>query len=321
MSALTTRRLAELTAALPLPVVAAPMTRVSGPEIVGAACAAGIIGSMPVHNAASTGELDAQLTGLTRTLGSGFELVVPNLVVHRSNTRLTADLECLADHRVSAVIASVGSPDHIVEPLHRAGIAVLADVATVRHADRAAAAGVDGLVLLTAGAGGQTGAANPFAFLREVRRRFGGTLALAGGLGDGRSILAARIAGADLAYLGTRFLATTESRADADYRAAVMSAGLDDVRLTAAVSGLQSSILDGWLDRHHDPNVPGAEPRRFSHEVLTGAAPFAWSAGHAVGAVTRADAVADVVTTLIREYDAAATLARTLLDALPVRHH
>ena len=303
-------RLHTLIAELRLPVVAAPMTRISGPELVAAACAAGIIGSMPAHNASTTAELDSMLTGLLSGLGDAGRLLMPNLVVHRANSRIDADLECCADHQVSAVITSVGAPDSVVRSLHRAGIAVLADVASVAHAERAVRAGVDGLVLLTAGAGGQTGAANPFAFVREVRLRFDGVIALAGGIGDGRSILAAQVAGADLAYLGTRFLATDKSRADERYRQAVLEAGLDDVRLTSRISGIPSSILQSWLDQHEpDPAITTAG---FDFGSLTDAGPFAWSAGHAVSAIRQTDSVADVVAALDAEYRSAVddTLAR-----------
>lgn len=293
--------LAEVVAGLELPVVAAPMTRVSGPEIVGAACAAGILGSFPAHNATSTEQLDAYLTGLENYLGDQSRLVMPNIVVHRSNRRLHTDIDCLVAHRIGAVIASVGAPDAIIAPLHRAGIAVMADVASMRHARRAMSAGVDGLVLLTAGAGGQTGTANPFAFTRAVRKEFDGVIALAGGIGDGQSVLAAQVAGADLSYLGTRFLATHESRADAGYQRAVLGAEMDDVRLTSAVSGLRTSILASWLTEH----APGPGETRengFSHDVLTGGENFAWSAGHAVAAVTTSTSVAETVEALRVEY-------------------
>ncbi|HEY9311879.1 nitronate monooxygenase [Williamsia sp.] len=315
MSDMTPTRtaLADIVTSLTLPVVAAPMTRVSGPEIVGAACTAGIIGSIPAHNAPSTAHLDTLLTDLEAELGERSRLVMPNIVVHRSNRRLAADIECLAAHRIGAVIASVGAPDVIIEPLQRAGIAVLADVATMRHAQRAARAGVDGLVLLTAGAGGQTGTANPFAFVRAVRQQFDGVVALAGGIADGRSILAAQVAGADLAYLGTRFLATRESRADADYQAAVVNADLDDVRLTTAVSGLRSSVLATWIEEHFDDNSGRSASTGFSHDVLTSTEPFAWSAGHAVAAVTAITGLAVVVDTLRAEYQRAADETRAFL--------
>jgi nitronate monooxygenase len=308
----TTRKaLAEVVAAMELPVVAAPMTRVSGPEIVSAASAAGIIGSFPAHNATSTAQLDAYLTELENELGDQSRLVMPNIVVHRSNRRLDADIDCLAAHRIGAVIASVGAPDAIIEPMHRAGIAVLADVANMRHARRALSAGVDGLVLLTAGAGGQTGTANPFAFTRAVRKEFHGVIALAGGIGDGQAILAARVAGADLAYLGTRFLATRESRADASYQRAVLGAEMDDVQLTSAVSGLRTNVLGSWLaEQSLDA---GGTRDSFSHDVLTGEENFAWSAGHAVAAVTTSTGVAETVEALRVEYRQAADGLRNFL--------
>jgi nitronate monooxygenase len=162
------------------------MTAVSGPELVIAACRMGVIGAFPTHNAPSTEVLDDWLDRFTTELTPTSAPVAANLVVHRSNRRLIADVECLQRHGVELVITSVGSPDHVVGPLHDMGAQVYADVASVGHARRALAAGVDGLVLLTAGAGGQTGWANPFAFLRAVREHFAGPLVLAGGITDGR---------------------------------------------------------------------------------------------------------------------------------------
>jgi nitronate monooxygenase len=176
---------------LTVPVVAAPMTDVSGPDLVVAACRAGVIGSFPTHNAASTDELERWLVRIADGLAGRAEHARPaapigaNLVVHRTNARLSGDLRAVIRGGVEVVIASVGSPRAVVDPLHDAGIVVLADVASLRHVDRAVDAGVDGLVLLTAGAGGQTGWANPFAFLRAVRQRYDGIVVLAGGVSDG----------------------------------------------------------------------------------------------------------------------------------------
>ncbi|GAB1512586.1 NAD(P)H-dependent flavin oxidoreductase [Actinophytocola sp. KF-1] len=168
--------------------------------------------------------------------------------MHRTNERLAADVDCLVRRRVEIVITSVGSPAAVVGPLHDAGCLVFADVATMRHVDRALDVRVDGLVLLTAGAGGQTGSANPFAFVRAVRARFDGPIVLAGGVSDGAAVLAARALGADLCYLGTKLIATTESLADDAYRQAVVDAGLDDVVETSLPSGLPANFLRSWWE-------------------------------------------------------------------------
>ena len=238
---------------LRLPAMAAPMTDVSGPELVAAVCAAGVIGTFPTHNAADSGELERWLHRIGEQVaartppGRGAAPVGANLVVHRSNARLAGDLAAVVRGRVEVVVASVGSPREIVGPLHDAGITVLADVASLRHVQRAAASGVDGVVLLAAGAGGQTGWANPFAFLRAVRQRYDGIVVIAGGISDGAGILAAQVLGADLAYLGTRFIATTESLASPAYRDAVVAATLDDVTASTQVTGLPANVLTGWL--------------------------------------------------------------------------
>src|ERR1700722_8527653 len=250
--------------------MAAPMTDVSGPELVIAACAAGVIGTFPAHNAADRGELERwlhrigeQVTARTPP-GRRPAPVGVNLIVHRSNARLADDLRTVIRGGAELVVASVGSPREIIGPLHDAGIIVLADVASLRHVQRAAASGVDGVVLLTAGAGGQTGWANPFAFLRAVSQRYDGIVVIAGGISDGAGILAAQVLGADLAYLGTRFIATTESLASPAYRDAVVAATLDDITTSAQVTGLPANVLTGWLrgdgPSPAGPAAPGAAP-------------------------------------------------------------
>jgi nitronate monooxygenase len=211
------------------------------------------------------------------------------------------------------VVASVGTPREIVGPLHDAGIIVLADVASLRHLQRAAASGVDGVVLLTAGAGGQTGWANPFAFLRAARQRYDGIVAIAGGISDGAGILAAQVLGADLAYLGTRFIATTESLASAAYRDAVVAATLDDVTASRQVTGLPANVLTDWL-RGVDPATPraasdgpasaGPAPDGFSVDRLL-ARRGVWAAGHSVSGTDAVIGVAELVTRLERELELA----------------
>jgi nitronate monooxygenase len=225
---------------LTLPLIAAPMTAVSTPALAAAACRNGVIGSFPSHNASTAGELAAWLRAIdenlepTRRSGGSPAPLAVNIVMHPSNRRRQADLDCALAHRVELLIASVGNPAALVEPAHAAGCLVFADVATMRHVDRALAAGVDGLVLLTAGAGGQTGWLNPLAFLRAVRQHYDGTVVLAGGIADGSSLWAAQTAGADLAYMGTKFIATTESGAPDGYRQAIVAGGAPST--TAACS-------------------------------------------------------------------------------------
>src|SRR6478609_8520750 len=203
---------------LRLPLIAAPMFLVSGVELVVAACRNGVIGSFPTVNCRSPEQLDEWLGEIEQRLrrhadesGRPTAPICANLIVHRSNARLEQDLKVLLRHRPEIVITSVGSPAPVLTPLHDAGALVFADVGSIRHAERAVAAGVDGLVLLTAGAGGQTGWLNPFAFVRAVRAFFDGLVVLAGGVSDGVALRAADVLGCDLAYMGTKFIATRES--------------------------------------------------------------------------------------------------------------
>lgn len=296
---------------LTLPVIAAPMFLVSGPALVIAACRAGVIGSFPTANARSLEELEGWLFAIEEGL-AGANTVAPyaaNLIVHRSNTRLAEDLGIIVRRKVPLVIASVGSPAPVVEPVHGYGGLVFADIASMRHAEKAVAAGVDGLILLCAGAGGQTGWANPFAFVRAVREIYDGAVVLAGGIGDGVAIRAALALGADLAYLGTRFIATRESMANDRYREMLIESRMDDIVLTPAFTGLPAnmlrpSIVAAGLD-------PEALPARGRIVIDYDINPEAkrWrdirSAGHSVGAVHSAPDVAALVAELKDEFEQA----------------
>src|SRR4029450_11073740 len=207
------------------PLPPAPSFLVPGTALGVAPCRNGVIGSFPTVNCRSPEQLNEWLTDIDIRLkahadasGKPAAPVCANLIVHRSNARLAEDLQVLLRHRPEMVITSVGSPAPVIGPLHKAGALVFADVASIRHAERAVAAGADGLVLLTAGAGGQTGWLNPFGFGRAVRAFFDGPLVLAGGITDGHALRAAEALGCDLAYMGTKFIATHESMADIRYK-------------------------------------------------------------------------------------------------------
>lgn len=293
---------------LRLPLVAAPMLTVSGPDMVTAACTSGVIGAFPTANCRSVDELDDWLGELGGKLDVYDAPVAANLIVHRSNRRLEADLEVLVRRRCELVITSVGSPTGVIGDLHDAGVTVWSDVSTIHHVDRAIEAGVDGLILLTAGAGGQTGTMNAFAFVREVRRRYSGTVVLAGGIGDGASLAAARVLGADLGYAGTRFLATRESLAAPEYKAMVTGATSGDVILTDAVTGLPASFLRASLPERQAERSAGFDIAT----TLAGADGSrgsrwqdAWSAGHVTGVIEDVPSVADLVQRLTSEYAAA----------------
>ena len=241
---------ASLRDRLRLPLIAAPMFLVSGPALVTAACRAGVVGSFPTANCRTVEELDAWLAGMEDDAKRAADAEgrapapwCPNLIVHRSNPRVPEDLAAVLRHKAEIVITSVGSPEPVMKPLKDAGCLVLADVASVRHAEKAVAAGVDGLVLLTAGAGGQTGWANPFAFARAVRTFWDGIVVMAGGMADGHAVAAAQALGCDLAYMGTKFIATRESLAKDAYKQMLVSSRLDDVLLTRAFTGLETNML------------------------------------------------------------------------------
>lgn len=282
---------------LTVPAIAAPMTSVSGPDLVIAASRSGVIGSFPTHNAPTVEALDRWMDRISAELTPLDAPVAPNLVVHRTNQRRDRDLDCLIRHGVELVITSVGSPAPVVGPLHGIGCRVYADVSSLQHVARALDAGVDGLVLLTAGAGGQTGWANPFAFVRAVRERYDGAVVLAGGISDGQSMLAAEVLGVDLVYLGTRFIATHESMADDDYRSALVASTLDDVRLSTRVGGIPASLLSCWLDQHAETEASdGFDQDRLIRNSA------AWSAGHSVSGVHAVSTVKELVSMLADQY-------------------
>lgn len=288
---------------LVLPLIAAPMLRVSGPELVVAACNAGVIGAFPTKNARTTDELDAWLSQMKGRLEANAAPLCPNLIMR--DARLDEDLACIVRQRCELVITSVGSPARAVSALHDVGCLVLADVASLHHVERALAAGVDGLILLTAGAGGQTGWLNPFAFVRAVRDMTDKIVVLAGGISDGHALRASIALGCDLAYMGTKFIATEESMASPAYRQMLVDAGMDDVMLTSAFTGLPANMLR--------PSIEGAglDPKTLDEEMArlrsSGAAPRRWSdiwsAGHSVSGVARISSVRTLVELTRTEFE------------------
>lgn len=313
---------ASLRDRLRLPLIAAPMFLVSGPALVTAACRAGVVGSFPTANCRTVEELDAWLAGMEDDAKRAADAEgrapapwCPNLIVHRSNPRVPEDLAAVLRHKAEIVITSVGSPEPVMKPLKDAGCLVLADVASVRHAEKAVAAGVDGLVLLTAGAGGQTGWANPFAFARAVRTFWDGIVVMAGGMADGHAVAAAQALGCDLAYMGTKFIATRESLAKDAYKQMLVSSRLDDVLLTRAFTGLETNMLRPSIEAAGlDPdNLPARGKIDISKDINAAERdrPDAkrwkdiWSAGHSVSGVADVPTVAELIERTAAEYDSA----------------
>nr|WP_239025260.1 nitronate monooxygenase [Rhodoligotrophos defluvii] len=304
----------RISSRLKLPLIVAPMLRVSGPDLVIASCRAGAIGAFPTANARSPDELDHWLARIAGALAEGEQPCAPycpNLIIRSS--RLKDDLACLVRHRVELVITSVGSPAPVIPALHDIGCLVFADVATMAHARKAMDAGADGLVLLTAGAGGQTGWLNGFAFARAVRAIFPGPIVLAGGICDGHALRAARVLGCDLAYMGTTFIATRESMASQAYKEMLVNCDMDDVLLTRAFTGLPANMLRPSITR------AGLDPDRLDEDVSLEAArerygggtvmiegprrwTDIWSAGHSVSGVDAVMSVRELVDQIADEY-------------------
>lgn len=306
----------ELKARLRLPVVCAPMFLVSGPDLLIAASRAGVLGSLPTSNARSSEQLGQWLGVIAAALDEGGGAHLPyalNLIVRGANTpRFADDLALIEEFRPPVVITSVGKPGDVVRRVHAYGGLVFHDVATMRHAEKAIEGGVDGLILLTAGAGGHTGMANPFAFVSQVRRIWQGAILLAGAIGDGRAIRAAELLGADFAYMGTRFAATRESLASAEYKSLLVSHGMADIVTTDRISGMSANFMSGSIARAGlDPDrlPPRLGPLR--PDLPEGIKPWrdVWSAGHGVGLVDDIPDTAELVARLADEYAAARLLS------------
>jgi nitronate monooxygenase len=314
---------------LALPLIAAPMLAVSGPDLAIAACKAGVIGSFPLANARTVEGVEAWLTQIETDLSRAADEndrppapFCPNLIIKRAQMR--DELQALVRHRVEMVITSVGSPAEAIKPLHDVGCIVFADVATLHHTERAIAAGVDGLILLTAGAGGQTGWLNPLAFVRSARAMFDGPIVLAGGISDGHALWAAEVLGCDLAYMGTKFIATNESMAAPAYKKMLVESGMDDVVLTQAFTGLDTNMLrPSMIAAGLDPSTL---PPRVSNEeaakkfssmaVVEGPRRYKdiWSAGHSISGVDKIQSAAELVDRTLAEYLAARDRTALLLS-------
>ena len=316
---------ASLSEGLRLPLIAAPMLRVSGPDLVSAACCAGVIGAFPTVNARTPQELDAWLARIAADrarAGRPTAPPCPNLIMRRDPAAVADDVRVLVRHRVAMVIVSVGSPAAVVGPLHDVGCRVFADVASLRHAEKALEAGADGLVLLSAGAGGQTGWVNGFSFVRAVRAIYAGPLVLAGGVHDGAALWAARVLGCDLGMMGTRFIATPESLAGDAYRRMLVASRIDDVLLTRAFTGLDTnmlrpSIVAAGLDPAALPASTPEEARKvFGPEGSAHLRRWVdvWSAGHTVSGVDAVLPAAELIERIAAEYAAARRETAALLS-------
>jgi len=309
---------------LRLPVVAAPMFLVSNPQLVLACCQSGILGSSPALNQRESSGFEGWLEEIEAGLTADSAPYAVNLIVHGSNPRLQADLAICVKHRVPVVITSLGAVKEVVDAVHGYGGLVFHDVTTRRHAEKAAEAGVDGLIAVAAGAGGHAGTWSPFALVAEIRQFFDKTLLLSGCLNHGHEILAAQLLGADLAYMGTRFIATRESAAAADYKQMILAARAADIVHTPAVSGLPASFMRQSLEKagydlarlqdKADINY-GEKLKPINDEAK--AWKTVWSAGQGVGGIDDLPSVAELVARLDAEYRAAQSHASQLHQRWP----
>lgn len=306
-----------------LPVVAAPMFLVSGPDLVLAACKAGVIGAFPTPNCRSVADLDTWMRRITEGLAAAKAAdpqvrIAPwavNLITHSTNTRLADDLALVAKYKPPIVITALGSPKPAIDVVHGYGGAVIADVINLGLARKAAQAGVDGMACVAAGAGGHTGFLSPFAFISAVREFFGGLLIVGGGIGDGAGVAGAIAAGADLVYMGTRFIPTVESVAHQRHKDLVVEAGIDDLVVSPAITGTAASWLKQSLrEVGYDPDNMGEKPKRAydSNQSMPARWSETFAAGQGVGASKAIETTAQVVECLAGEYAAAARRFKTL---------
>jgi len=313
---------------LSLPAVAAPMFLISGPKLVIETCKSGIVGTFPALNNRTTEgfdqwltEIETALDGYTQANGKPAAPYGVNLIVHHTNPRLKADLEVVVKHKVPLVITSLGAVHEVIEAVHSYGGLVFHDVINIRHAYKAANAGVDGLICVAAGAGGHAGTLHPMPFVQEVRNIFDGTILLSGCMSTGRDIASAMQIGADLAYMGTRFINVAESEADEGYRNMIIEAGTKDIVYTAAVSGINANFLrpsleamgitkemwslKGKVDFGEELDAAKAEAKAWK---------TIWSAGQGVATIKDSMPVAALVKRLKEEFTAAIKEQQELLN-------
>ena len=302
---------------LRIPVIASPLFIVSGPELVIAQCKAGIVGSFPALNARPQEVLDEWIVRIKTELAdykaaNPDKYVAPfavNQICHKSNDRLEADMETCVKHEVPIIITSLRAPRFIVEAAHSYGGIVMHDVINIRHAKKAILEeGADGLIPVCTGAGGHAGTLSPFALVPEIRQWFDGPIALSGSIASGQSILAAQALGADLAYIGTRFIATEEANAEAGYKDMITKSAANDIVYTNLFTGVHGNYMTKSVEAAGlDPNdLPQSDPSKMNFgsggNMKQKAWRDIWGAGQGVGQITSTPSVATVVDQLEQEY-------------------
>jgi nitronate monooxygenase len=299
---------ADLRAKLRLPVMAGPMFIASTADLVIAQCRAGIIGAMPALNPRTTADLDADIARIAGSVGDAPYAI--NLVAHASNSRLAADLDVVLKHKVPIVVLALAANAGLVRQLQENGSLVFQDVIKQRHAHKCAELGVDGIIAVGTGAGGHTGDLSPFALMAEIREWWEGLLILSGCISTGRAVLAAEVLGADLAYIGSPFLASTEANTQAGFRQMIVDGSAADIVTTNCFTGVDANFLRPSLLEHGlDPanlrraagggiNIDGGGDNAKAWKEI-------WSAGQGIGAVKRSEPAADYIDRLAAEYEAA----------------
>jgi nitronate monooxygenase len=304
---------------LRLPVIGAPMFIVSTPSLVMAQCKAGIVGSFPALNARPASQLDEWLAQISEELAAYARAhphakVAPfavNQIVHASNDRLEQDLRSCVKYRVPIVITSLRPPAEVMSAVHSYGGIVFHDVINLRHAEKAAAQGVDGIIAVCAGAGGHAGLLSPFALVKQIRGIYGGTIILAGAMSTGADVLAAQALGADLAYMGTRFIATAEGNASVAYKQMLVDSRAEDIVYTSLFSGISGNYLRGSVvHTGMDPDrLPEADKTKMNFgtggNTDLKAWKDIWSAGQSVSGIREVEPVEALVERMAGEYEAA----------------
>jgi len=303
-----------------IPVIGAPLFTVSYPELVLAQCKAGIVGSFPALNARPEEKLGEWIIMMKKELNdyqnkNPEEIVAPfavNQICHHSNSRLEHDMEVCVEHEIPIIITSLRAPQFVVDAVHSYGGAVIHDVINIRHAKKAISEGADGLILVCAGAGGHAGTLSPFALVREVREFFDGLIVLSGSISHGASVLSAQAMGADLAYIGTRFIATQEANASEGYKEMIVESNANDIMYSATFTGvngnyLKPSVVKAGLDPEnlpyadkHDMNFssgPGDNQKKAWKDI--------WGSGQGIGNLHEVPTVREAVDTLVEEYEEA----------------
>ena len=309
----------SLKSKLTIPVIGAPLFIISNPDLVIAQCKSGVVGSFPALNARPQNVLEEWIIRIKEELGS-YQASNPeakvapfavNQICHNSNDRLFGDMELCVKHQVPIIITSLRPPEEIVTEAHSYGGLVFHDVISVKHAKKAAEQGVDGLILVCAGAGGHAGTLSPFALVREVREWFDGAIILSGSISDGSSVAAAKMLGADFAYIGTRFIATQEANAEPEYKQCLIDSAAEDIIYSSLFTGvhgnyLKPSVVNAGLDPN---NLPDADKTamNFGSGGNTDAKAWKdiWGSGQGIGSIQDAPPAGDLIARLKKEYEEA----------------